>query len=128
MLDTHALLWWLSDDAALSSSARRVIGNTRNVLIVSAASAWEVATKVRLGKLPAGEELAADFENYVQREGFEMLPISGEHAIRAAIEKKHNRPARNLTCGDHYGKHSLARLRYVRPDLDSGADFPGCTR
>lgn len=85
LLDTHALLWWLSDDPALSRSARKFIAETRNSAIVSAASAWEIATKVRLGKLPSAADLAADFVGYLEREGFESLPISPGHAIRAGL-------------------------------------------
>ncbi len=85
LLDTHALLWWLSDDPALAPRARKVIAETRNVLFVSAASAWEIATKVRLGKLPTAADLAADFSGHLEREGFQVLAISGEHAIRAGL-------------------------------------------
>ncbi len=85
LLDTHALLWWLSDDPALTRTARRIIAETKNSLVVSAASAWEIATKVRLGKLPTGVDLASDFSGQIQREGFELLPISAEHGIRAGL-------------------------------------------
>jgi PIN domain nuclease of toxin-antitoxin system len=85
LLDTHALLWWLSDDPELSRTARNFISETKNVVVVSAASAWELATKVRLGKLPSGAELAADFAGYLQREGFELLSISSDHAIRTGL-------------------------------------------
>jgi len=84
-LDTHALLWWLSDDPALAPTARKIIADTRNSLVVSAASAWEIATKVRLGRLPTAADLAADFTGYIEREGFELLSISGEHGIRAGL-------------------------------------------
>jgi PIN domain nuclease of toxin-antitoxin system len=85
LLDTHALLWWLSDDPALPRAARKVIAETKNTLIVSAASAWEIAIKVRLGKLPTAIDLAADFSGLVEREGFELLAISAEHGIRAGL-------------------------------------------
>jgi PIN domain nuclease of toxin-antitoxin system len=85
LLDTHALLWWLSDDSALTKAARKIIAETKNIVIVSAASAWEIATKVRLGKLPTAADLAADFTGQIEREGFQILPISGEHAIRAGL-------------------------------------------
>jgi len=85
LLDTHALLWWLSDDPSLSKHARLAIANTRNTVFVSAASAWEIATKVRLGKLPSAAELAADFATHSEREGFEALAISVGHALRAGL-------------------------------------------
>jgi PIN domain nuclease of toxin-antitoxin system len=85
LLDTHALLWWLADDPTLSRQARKFISETKNTAIVSAASAWEIATKVRLGKLPTAAELAADFVGYLEREGFELLSFSAEHGIRAGL-------------------------------------------
>jgi len=85
LLDTHALLWWLSDDPGLSLRARKLIAETSNTVLVSAASAWEIATKVRLGKLSTAANLAADFSGYLEREGFESLPISVEHAVRAGL-------------------------------------------
>lgn len=85
LLDTHAFLWWLSDDEALSRAARKTIADTHNSLLVSAASAWEIATKVRLGRLPTAVELASDFIVQVEREGFELLSISAEHGIRAGL-------------------------------------------
>jgi len=85
LLDTHALLWWLSDDPALTKHARKIIAETRNVVFVSAASAWEIATKVRLGKLPSAVDLAGDFTGHLEREGFQILAISAEHAIRAGL-------------------------------------------
>jgi PIN domain nuclease of toxin-antitoxin system len=85
LLDTHTLLWWLSDDPALTRGARKTIADTKNGLIVSAASAWEIATKVRLGRLPSAADLAADFVGYIDREGFELLSISAEHGTRAGL-------------------------------------------
>jgi PIN domain nuclease of toxin-antitoxin system len=85
LLDTHALLWWLSDDPALTRTARKIVAETNNTLIVSAASAWEIATKVRLGKLPTGADLASDFSGQIEREGFQLLAISAEHGIRAGL-------------------------------------------
>ncbi len=85
LLDTHTLLWWLSDDSALSRASRKIIADTKNTLVVSAASAWEIATKVRLGKLPTAASLAADFTGNLDRERFQLLSISVEHALRAGL-------------------------------------------
>ena len=61
LIDTHALLWWILDDPALSPSARKHLGNPGNGILVSSASAWEIATKFRIGKLPDGAvELVSD--------------------------------------------------------------------
>jgi PIN domain nuclease of toxin-antitoxin system len=85
LLDTHALLWWLSDNPQLTKPATRAIANTRNTVIVSAASAWEIATRVRLGKLPTAVDLVADFVAQMEREGFQLLAVSVEHAIRGGM-------------------------------------------
>jgi len=79
------LLWWLSDDPGLSRSARKTIAQTRNTLIVSAASAWEIATKVRLGKLPTAADLVSNFSDQIEREGFQLLAISAAHGVRAGL-------------------------------------------
>lgn len=67
-----------------------------DTVLVSAASAWEIATKVRLGKLPTAVDLAADFGGHLDREGFQVLPISGEHAIRAGRMLTAQSQAENL--------------------------------
>jgi len=85
LLDTHALLWWLSDDPGLTRAARKIIAETKNTLIISAASAWEIAIKVRLGRLPTAADLIGDFTGHVEREGFQLLFISAEHAVRAGL-------------------------------------------
>jgi PIN domain nuclease of toxin-antitoxin system len=84
LLDTHTLLWWLSEDSALPQAMRRLIGRSGDV-IVSAASAWEIGTKFRLGRLPTAAELVGDFEGYLVRERFQSLPISAEHGVRAGL-------------------------------------------
>lgn len=83
LLDTHALLWWLDGDERLSPEARLLIGDETNTVLVSAASAWEICTKVRIGKLPGATEVAADLPACLRRQGFEPLPITVEHAQRA---------------------------------------------
>jgi PIN domain nuclease of toxin-antitoxin system len=83
LLDTHALLWWLTKDSFLSPIARRAIAHQYNTVMVSAASAWEIATKVRLGRLEAAADITGDFGTYLAHEQFEGLPVSIEHGIRA---------------------------------------------
>jgi PIN domain nuclease of toxin-antitoxin system len=85
LLDTHTLLWWLSENPSLPASARKLIANKNNDVLVSAASAWEIATKVRLGKLPIALDLAHDFTAYLARERFETVAVSAEHGIRAGL-------------------------------------------
>ena len=83
LLDTHALLWWLAGDKHLSRKARALIADEDNAVYVSAASAWEVSTKYRLGKLPDADVLATDFIRHVARQGFIGLDITLDHAQRA---------------------------------------------
>lgn len=85
LLDTHTLLWWLSDDPGLSVRAKKFVAQTHNSCIVSAASAWEIATKFRIGKLPGASDLVAGFAEYLQQERFEALSISSDHAVRAGL-------------------------------------------
>jgi PIN domain nuclease of toxin-antitoxin system len=85
LLDTHTLLWWLTESPSLPASARKLIANKNNDVLVSAASAWEIATKVRLGKLPIAVDLAHDFIAYLEQEGFETLAVSADHGIRAGL-------------------------------------------
>ena len=93
LLDTHALLWWLAGDASLSAPARRAIADEENDVFVSAASAWEVATKHRLGKLPGAGPLAVDFAREVRRQGFSPLPITLEHGqVAGALAGEHRDP------------------------------------
>jgi len=80
LLDTHALIWWLAGDEALSLRAREAMADEANSIAVSAASAMEVATKFRIGKLPRAALLARDFETIVAAQGFSELPISVTHA------------------------------------------------
>jgi PIN domain nuclease of toxin-antitoxin system len=83
LLDTHALLWWLDGDRRLSPKARRAIADQSNTILVSAASAWEIATKARLGKLPGAADVAADVAACVAGQGFLPLDITMLHAQRA---------------------------------------------
>lgn len=85
LLDTHALLWWLAGDERLSPAARVVIGDANNTVLVSAASAWEIATKYRIGKLPEAEEVALDFASCLADHGFTAQGITVEHAQRAGL-------------------------------------------
>lgn len=91
LLDTHALLWWLDGDRRLSLKARRAIANQSNTILVSAASAWEIATKARLGKLPGATDVAADVAACVAGQGFLPLDITMLHAQKASRLPGHHR-------------------------------------
>lgn len=83
LLDTHTLLWAAFDEELLSRRARKLLRTPANELFVSAASAWEIATKFRLGKLPAAQVLVNDFVRTITGAGYLLLSISVEHALRA---------------------------------------------
>lgn len=80
LLDTHALIWWLAGDETLSRRAREAITDEVNSVAVSAASAMEVATKFRIGKLAQAALLAHDFEAIIAAQGFDELAITVRHA------------------------------------------------
>ena len=89
LLDTHVLLWWLADDPALGAVTRQLIGESRNQVLVSAASIWEVSIKRSKGLL----EVPDDLEALVEDEGFTKLPISLFHAQQAgALPEIHRDP------------------------------------
>lgn len=83
LLDTHALLWWLDGDRRLPAKVRRLIADSGNEVVVSAASGWEITTKARIGKLPGALEVASDVAACVAGQGFSVMPISMDHAQRA---------------------------------------------
>jgi PIN domain nuclease of toxin-antitoxin system len=83
LLDTHALLWWLAEPDRLSPLAHAAIADASNRVHVSAASGWEIATKARLGKLPAASELLETLPQLLAAQGFEPLPITLQHGLHA---------------------------------------------
>ena len=85
LLDTNALLWWLADEG-LTAEAREAIADPANLVVVSAASAWEISVKKALGKLAAPDDL----EQQVRTGGFAALPISLAHGIAAGQLPRHH--------------------------------------
>jgi PIN domain nuclease of toxin-antitoxin system len=83
LLDTHALLWWLFDDPLLPATARALIAEPEHQILVSSASAWEIATKYRLGRLASAHLLVQDIAGWIGRAGFQELPIRVVHAQKA---------------------------------------------
>jgi PIN domain nuclease of toxin-antitoxin system len=93
LLDTHALLWWLLGDVSLSLPAREAIDATRNDVFVSAASAWEIATKVRIGRLRNAVAVAVDLDAAVAAQGFVALAVYFAHGRMAgALPGPHRDP------------------------------------
>lgn len=83
LLDTHAFLWWLAGSPRLSKPAQEAINDEQNTAFVSAASAWEITTKHRLGKLPQADAVALDVRSCIVSQGFEELAIDVDDAERA---------------------------------------------
>lgn len=87
LLDTHALIWWWTDETRLSAVARDMIRDGDADVVVSAASAWEIATKHRSGRLPefdvAGQTLAEMFKATAGRTRARMLDITLDHGLHA---------------------------------------------
>jgi PIN domain nuclease of toxin-antitoxin system len=98
LLDTHAFLWWFTDDRQLSSRARRILGDGSNEVYFSAASGWEIAIKTRLGRLSVvGDNLEDFVAEHVAANGFEVLPIHLNHALRTySLPDYHRDPSDRL--------------------------------
>lgn len=93
LLDTHTLLWWFSGNDALSVEAKTAIADEGNGVFVSGATAWEIATKHRIGKLSIAAKLVADLDGSIASQGFIGLPISVRHGQTAgALPGPHRDP------------------------------------
>jgi PIN domain nuclease of toxin-antitoxin system len=89
LLDTHALLWWLSDHKSLTTKAAAAVKDGRNTIFVSAATAWEISIKRALGKLKAPDGL----EETLEFNRFHQLPISIRHGLVAGnLPRYHDDP------------------------------------
>jgi PIN domain nuclease of toxin-antitoxin system len=100
LLDTHALLWWLADEG-LTDQARDAIADPENLVMVSAASAWEISIKKALGKLAAPD----DFERQVDEGGFVALPISIAHGVAAGrLPRHHDDPFDRMLIAQAFGE------------------------
>ena len=91
MLDTHALIWWLTDDERLPRSTYREIAYERNEKLVSAASVWEIAIKHRSGKLEEASHLILDMAGALDGQGFAELSITVDDGVRAGMLPVHHR-------------------------------------
>jgi PIN domain nuclease of toxin-antitoxin system len=91
LLDTHAWLWWLKGSSALGPQARARIASGDADVWISAASAWEIAIKVALGRLDLGEPPDVCLPREAARSGFRSLAITVEHAARVGRLPEHHR-------------------------------------
>jgi len=84
LLDTQAWLWWLMESSRLPQTARDAIADPANQPLISAISVVELLEKARSGILPGMQPLIDDIEGGIDRDRFGRLPITTEHAVRAA--------------------------------------------
>lgn len=113
LLDTHALLWWLDGDKRLPPRMRRLIQGSKEDVLVSAVSVWEITTKARLGKLPKASDVAADVPACVVEQGFVGLPIGLDHAQAAGqLPEIHRDPFDRLLAA----QAQLERLPIISTD------------
>ena len=124
LLDTCALLWWLAGSSQLSAAAYRAIADEENEIFVSAASAWEIATKYRLGKLPGAATVAADIAGCIASQGFRELPVTVRDGQNAGqLEGPHRDPFDRMliaqaldrgftlvTNGELFGQYGVRRI------------------
>jgi PIN domain nuclease of toxin-antitoxin system len=93
LLDTHVVLWWFFNDPQLSYRSRAIIEDGEQKLFVSAASAWEISTKHRIGKLPKAAEAVDRFEELLRQARMESLAISMQHGLLAgSLVSEHRDP------------------------------------
>ena len=112
LLDTHAVVWWWVDDRRLPSGARAAIAAAGNTIHVSAVSAWEMATKNRIGKWPEVERIIAEFPALLRRSRFVPLAISIDHARQAGSLAGAHR--------DPFDRMLIAQSREEKATLISG--------
>ena len=93
LLDTHVLLWWLTDDSRLQERQRSMLHDAGARLLVSSVSAFEIATKVRIGKLPVASVFERELERICTDRDLTELPLSIEHAALAGrLSGEHRDP------------------------------------
>ena len=85
LLDTHTLVWWFDGNQRMPEHVRILIDADDASVFVSAASAWELTTKYRLGKMPEAVALVAGFFDFIASCEFEPLPVTVEHGHRAGL-------------------------------------------
>ena len=91
LLDTHAFLWWMTEDPRLADTARDLIADGETYVAISAAVVWEISIKRARGRLDAPSDLEKELAAELQAQGFTALPIRLEHAFRAGELPPHHR-------------------------------------
>ena len=106
LLDTHAFLWWCGGSSRLSSAAQQAISNPTNEIFVSAACLWELATKIRIGKLIFPRPTGGPLLDEVHAERFTALPISAVHAeLAGSLDHQHSDPFDRMLIAQAISEH-----------------------
>ncbi len=84
LLDTHTFLWWINDVSLLSEPVRQIIADGQNEVFVSAATGWEIAIKVQIGKLRIEGDVSQFVIDEMNRNRFKTLPIQMNHTTKIA--------------------------------------------
>ena len=114
LLDTCTLIWAIHSPSTLSKIAKRVISDENNVILVSAASAWEISTKVRSGRLPVAAQLEQDFVEILRRVNYVQLPILIDDALRAGrMTSSHKDPFDRIIAAQAIGLD----IPVISPDM-----------
>ena len=93
LIDTHVVIWTFLVRKRISAKVRDLMQSTDSQIFVSAASAWEIAIKLRLGKLEFDEELLREFDNRISQIGWKSVPITSAHGVAAAaLPRGHSDP------------------------------------
>ncbi|MCW5699011.1 MAG: type II toxin-antitoxin system VapC family toxin [Rhodospirillales bacterium] len=111
LLDTHAFLWWATDNPRLSKVARELIATGRNEVWISVASVWEIAIKARLGRLQVPPDFGRFLLDQIETNGFQVLPIQLAHALEVSRLEDHHR--------DPFDRVLVAQSRIERVPLIS---------
>ena len=105
LVDTCVLIWATMSPSALSPKAREAIADQKNVILVSPASAWEIATKVRLGKLPGAEKLEREYLEVMVDAGYTLLDLDTATALRAGrMTAEHRDPFDRMIAAQAIGQ------------------------
>lgn len=93
ILDTHVLLWMLLADKRLGERQKQLLESRSNRIHVSAVSAFEIATKVRIGKLPEARHVVREFHRICTEFDYSELPITHRHGVKGGeLEGAHRDP------------------------------------
>jgi PIN domain nuclease of toxin-antitoxin system len=92
LIDTHAVIWFITEDSKLPLKTKRIIEDSKNNCFVSVASYWEIAIKYSLDRLDLGSDLENIFR-IIEKTGFELLPITtNQILINSTLPHHHNDP------------------------------------